>query len=668
MDNSLSWEDEAVGVQQKFYNLFGDYDWDSYEYSERQFLEKKVGFALFGPPSELPSSINQTGYNTKQYEEITKVCSAILREDKHGQSGNAETFMSIIFVCLEVPVPRKKSSEEQISGVQPIPIFRVPNDLTGPCFIDYSARVYQTWKDFLNNNELPECRYCYPYDGFYQTDDNGVVLVDFGKTPACNVKRKVLSGLDITNAGVSFGSAVISVASLFFPITGPLMVASLWGGVTAGAYGLVRSSTILVDRANHSQSIGLKDSDARSCWLSFAGSAFGTASMGANTAITMMTEAGQIVSSAGRMTSTILNIGSVTLNGLGVLNGAFMLQNKFKDGELTALDVFQFTASVLFFTHSAVTLKTADSIIKETQTEVIETYKESLEKSKISRVICRIRRGGKDVNTPEGRAEVIRKLKEIENKDDFVWRLVYPNRYFRNTKAHTKFVNSAYPQQLIVYPKNFCRINRNQHQIILKAIQNLTQEYKSWDQLSEAAKVIWKHQNISTTQLELNERMASISDLLQGSGIAGISMVAQRVLQQSVDMWEMLNVYSMSNYDKNLHLPIVEVASLLFEQIALFKINWFLRILDFVCKIVCNIASEIEERYKDDLKAAEEELGADFDQQQFDRHYFIRGKRFDHFCSIVLEKSLDPLAIVSLKNSLFSLTTNCLCTLDHRCI
>jgi hypothetical protein len=70
--------------------------------------------------------------------------------------------------------------------------------------------VYKDWDDFLNNNQLPKCTYCYPRRGVYDGDKNDKVYLDFGKTPAAKPGGILCSALDTasTVVMVSFAAFV----------------------------------------------------------------------------------------------------------------------------------------------------------------------------------------------------------------------------------------------------------------------------------------------------------------------------------------------------------------------------------------------------------------------------------------------------------------------------
>jgi hypothetical protein len=97
------------------------------------------------------------------------------------------------------------------------------------------------------------------------------------------------------------------------------------------------------------------------------------------------------------------------VNGLGLVNNFYSLYEKYRSKEeITALDVFQFASSCLFFTLSAFNMKTANSIIQETQTAVISDFEASLRSNRHRRMFRRVARQtrGDDGNTMQGNAKV----------------------------------------------------------------------------------------------------------------------------------------------------------------------------------------------------------------------------------------------------------------------
>jgi hypothetical protein len=144
-----------------------------------------------------------------------------------------------------------------------------------------------------------------------------------------------------------------------FTIVGAVRISMLTGVYAAG-----RNVQTLVDRDKHQQSTGLDSADSRNCWLGIAGGAMGFMSGGtmASAARTARTSAAMPL--AGQIARSSVAVGSCVLNGLAVSNGlANIIVKARNEEEITALDVFQFTSAVLFFTHSVISARQAKSLI-----------------------------------------------------------------------------------------------------------------------------------------------------------------------------------------------------------------------------------------------------------------------------------------------------------------
>ena len=139
-----------------------------------------------------------------------------------------------------------------------------------------------------------------------------------------------------------------------------------------GVYAAGRSIQTLVDRDQHQQSIGLDSAESRNCWLGIAGGVMGFASVrnmavAARTAqaAARTTRAAATMPLAGQMAMKSVAVSSCVLSGLAVSNGlANIIDKAQNEKEITALDVFQFTSAVLFFTNSVISTRQAMSLIK----------------------------------------------------------------------------------------------------------------------------------------------------------------------------------------------------------------------------------------------------------------------------------------------------------------
>ncbi|KAI1710436.1 hypothetical protein Ddc_13442 [Ditylenchus destructor] len=109
-------------------------------------------------------------------------------------------------------------------------------------YVDYIGRIYRSFADFLNNNKLPKCLFCY-------IDENNVL--QFDKSVA--LKRKILRiglfGGDILAAGAGVG-AVVLTALLASPAA---LVAGTAVTVVSSVYFVGRNSVQLYDNTSHGQ-------------------------------------------------------------------------------------------------------------------------------------------------------------------------------------------------------------------------------------------------------------------------------------------------------------------------------------------------------------------------------------------------------------------------------
>lgn len=399
---------EARMSQQEYCDLLGDREWDVIENWAWNIFRRKVGFGIYGPPSETPSSDNKdTGYVTEQLDVIEKICDQLVETLNFKQR-------NIHFACIFVVM---KVFDKRYT----VPVFKAKRDdepSSKSVFVDTGARKYSSWSDYLANNTLEKCIYCYPTNGLYETNSDNEVCVKFGTSPACDFISRVFSIFDTVSTVVTITATGVGVAALCtVPIAGPIMAATAIAGVSTSAYGVSRSTYALIDRASHNQSVALTDADARSCWLSIVGSSLGFAQGQMIASMTNAARAGEVMGKAGRIAFIIVQTGSLTVNGIGIVHGLAVLIDKSERNELTPLDVFQFSASILFFTNSAVNFKTASTIIKEVQHDVINTHREGLGKDakKLFNKQTGKLRGPDEMH---GNAEVVKQLNRIENSKD----------------------------------------------------------------------------------------------------------------------------------------------------------------------------------------------------------------------------------------------------------
>ena len=131
-----------------------------------------------------------------------------------------------------------------------------------------------------------------------------------------------------------------------------------------GAYAAGRNIQTLVDRGQHKQTLGLNSPAARNCWLGIGGGVMGIVSGVTMAAAAKPAQADAEMPLREKIAIQSVAVGSCVLNGLAVGNGlANIIVKALNKEEITALDVFQLTSAVLFFTHSVISAHIARSLI-----------------------------------------------------------------------------------------------------------------------------------------------------------------------------------------------------------------------------------------------------------------------------------------------------------------
>ena len=96
------WKRKARRFHQEMFVRLGDRKWDAIPTYNQTLLQRKTGFALFGPPSRLPVKTcsndeqgNHVGYDDSQLEEINKYCDAIV---KNSYVIHSNIYISCVFI------------------------------------------------------------------------------------------------------------------------------------------------------------------------------------------------------------------------------------------------------------------------------------------------------------------------------------------------------------------------------------------------------------------------------------------------------------------------------------------------------------------------------------------------------------------------------------------
>jgi hypothetical protein len=128
--------------------------WRDCKLSDTSNLKKFIGFALFGVSEEEPIE----NFTDKQLKHTNKIIGSIEKfVKKHKDEENI--CVSVVFVLVKAA-----------DGYVKFPVIRllkhdINTQQNNSIFIDFCGRVYKNWEDYLKNNTLPNCVFCYPKNG-----------------------------------------------------------------------------------------------------------------------------------------------------------------------------------------------------------------------------------------------------------------------------------------------------------------------------------------------------------------------------------------------------------------------------------------------------------------------------------------------------------------------
>lgn len=334
------------------------------------------------------------------------------------------------------------------SGVVSTPVFKIPASTEAQDgfshFIDTDGRVYSIWTSYLSDNKLPSCLICYPHDGEYQVNSSPQ---DFELAPSnrAELKHKMLNVLDKVGIAGTLGATVVGLATVAsLPVSGPLIAASAVVGGAAGVYGAGRSLATLVDRSKHEQSIDLKDRESLASYLTLMGSMTGLASY------SLISQIGPLVRHSARIHNLCLLV-----NGAIIGNNCYNLYKKYKRGDnITALECFQLSAAILFFTNSVVNHKTSESIAKDEHfSEFEHVFKESSSRRNLA--------GNSPSRGKMQQPKLIRNLSYIDNKDEFFSLLITSTLLMVSKIAGSTIIKQLSPRQVTELNEIRSKINNN---------------------------------------------------------------------------------------------------------------------------------------------------------------------------------------------------------------
>ena len=536
------WKVEAQKNQQNFANSLGDRTWDKYAIpTEDEYLWKAIAFAIAGPPQTEDSSENY-GYTKNEQEKIIELKQKCIDQCK-GQ-GWADVYVAFIFVCAY------KNEQEQAI----VPLIRIKysdgKNLKNSHYLDHCGRVYNNWSDFLDENIFDGWWICVPKNAEYLFSDDNQVRIDFyDQTSRGEVLRVTDKISTVANIGTSISMAAGLVMSFFPPTAAigiPLVAYSAAAGLPGAVYGTSRSIGTLVDRGKHDQSINpFSSGEARSAWLTTTASALSIGVMASTQILASTAKAGYLASAGTRAFCTALNVTALSVNGLGIVNSFYEISKKDK---VTGLDILQLTTSIFFFTHSAVTFKTASAIIKEAQGQALAAHRENLTPEQ-QKVFDQMLQSRKEMAEPgkaremHGNKEFIRDLKIIENKQEFF-------QAFQLVDGNKLSVNN----ELILDGKAFLQMTLDERTAILKHSNDLQNNIITEAQFYKNVAAIRKEYRFSFER----QRATAVNKLQEGFNVADLSSfdvngkkIFENIKPHEIDRMNHVMTQAGKNYDQN---------------------------------------------------------------------------------------------------------------------
>jgi hypothetical protein len=317
-------QSDTQELVEQWSNVYGSY--------EASLVVHRVGFACYGSPTE--EKDGKCGYPEEQQKHIQRVTDIILDGRKTG---------SILLVEVIVYYLATDKSLRSMF------VF-LYQDATGKrLYTDFSERTYASWQDWLDWNTLPASELRFPQRGCYPVKGTKVVI-DSGHSPAACIGHKTVAVADTTALVVGVGLAAVAIGSFFFPPAAAAIPFIVGGEITVAGYSVVRSTSGLIDRAQHGQSCSLYNSEARGLWLGIGLSLVAGGAGIAAKSTKKLVDAGKAVSATRAAITNTLNVSKLSLSAVQIIDRSVHLISN--PDKVTPLGVFQVAVAVFFFTRS----------------------------------------------------------------------------------------------------------------------------------------------------------------------------------------------------------------------------------------------------------------------------------------------------------------------------
>lgn len=372
-------EIDVTAQQQEFFELFGHPTSIIYDcYTTKESLTLKMNLIL-----------------PNMREDQRNILIATLWERKEHTGGNC-LFMSPIFITLifdhQKPSDDTTTKSEvklQSKCFSVHPVFRVQKCLATKAgasnakscavFVDETARVYTSWSKFRLDNRYEDSLVVAPFNGVYNAAPDGNVALELFLRRAGITKN-----LDRGSTVVGLASAGVAVAT-FIPalaVAPAVAVGAAVAGISCALYTGFRGIYDLYDRKSHKQTINIKDAEARTSWLNVAAGAFSASAAGATQLIATAAQNGNSASNIARQTVHALNVGALSLNTTGCLDGMHtMIRKMYENDHISMLEISQLSALLFLLTHSVKNYRTAESVFALSRTCELAEFKKVLSDS-----------------------------------------------------------------------------------------------------------------------------------------------------------------------------------------------------------------------------------------------------------------------------------------------
>ncbi|XP_012147291.2 uncharacterized protein LOC100877667 [Megachile rotundata] len=445
--------------QQEYYELLPEYT--KYEKREYKYLKQNIGFALFGPPSEITGDkdlvddsaetddiLNKLRYKPMLQTVIDKIFDQV-RKNGEGAVEKECIYFGIIF---NITFSTKNNSTENISpsaienevddneklkiDIQSTPIFKIKRIIVNKdsktyknkscaCeewYIDAWARLYTSWAYYKETNVLHPCTMVIPKDGFYQpdplcemTEEYSTVWLEVLESPANSTAATVVNYADKAATVVGAASLALGVAAMFTPAA-PLVVGAVVTSTVSGVWSTGRAVQNLADRSKHNQSISITEREALGPWLSIAGGVLGATAARGNMMFVKAIQNGSHINSFMKFAYNTVLVSNLGVNGCGVAYNAYCMYEKYQQGdEITMYDLLSFGTHVLFFSSAVMKFQFAGDLIESTQGKILDEYRASLRSKRLRTAFNRAKRNAA-ANTSDVTAQNAEVIRYINKK------------------------------------------------------------------------------------------------------------------------------------------------------------------------------------------------------------------------------------------------------------